>query len=282
MTHPTPSATPPLHAEDELEDEQTVSEYLEPEPSPRRVPESVPRWEAKVDADAEDVPQGFQIRYEDENENGSISVHSDEEEEDAPHARQVLTKEYPSERQQAKAKAAPRAHSDEQEEEYDASHARQGQQPKVKAAPKVRKPVAPAHDDDEEVVVVKKEVIERNLKQAKVKVASKPAPPAAGPSKSRSPADRTCYFRIIPCINSCAAVFNEDDTSEFSQATSTSDPDARFKISITGPEQTKVEFNTRGRHSVRKVLQGACKTFDINPNRFVFVLLVSTPVLICS
>ncbi|KAJ7684475.1 hypothetical protein DFH06DRAFT_8333 [Mycena polygramma] len=195
------------------------------------------------------------MRFEDEN--GSISVHSDAED-DAPHARQVLTKEYPTERQQAKAKAAPKAHSDEDEQEYDASHARQvfsteRQQAKAKAAPKARKPpVAPAHDETEEVVVKKEFHVERNSKQAKAKAASKPAPPTAGPSKSRSPAD----------------LF--DDTSESSHATSASDPDARFKISITGPQQTKVEFNTRGRHFVRKVLQGACKTFDVDFNRFVF------------
>ncbi|KAJ7885420.1 hypothetical protein B0H13DRAFT_2535963 [Mycena leptocephala] len=104
---PTPSATPPLSGDDEIEDEQVVREHLEPERSPGRATESPPRRVPKVEPEDESERR-VQSRYDNEGDaDGSVSV-QDDEEEDAPHARQVLDREFPSARVQAKAKAAPK------------------------------------------------------------------------------------------------------------------------------------------------------------------------------
>lgn len=105
---PTPSATPPLSGDDEIEDEQVVQEHLEPERSPGRATESPPRRVPKVEPEDESERR-VQSRYDNEDDaDGSVSVQDDEEEEDAPHTRQVLDREFPSARVQAKAKAAPK------------------------------------------------------------------------------------------------------------------------------------------------------------------------------
>jgi len=43
--------------------------------------------------------------------------------------------------------------------------------------------------------------------------------------------------------------------------------DPRFEIYIMGPEDQGAQFKTRGRHPVRKVLQAACKAFELDYDR---------------
>lgn len=44
--------------------------------------------------------------------------------------------------------------------------------------------------------------------------------------------------------------------------------DPRYKVFISGPlPEHRAEFMTRGGHPVRKVLAGACKTFDLDFKR---------------
>ncbi|THU90658.1 hypothetical protein K435DRAFT_781112 [Dendrothele bispora CBS 962.96] len=52
--------------------------------------------------------------------------------------------------------------------------------------------------------------------------------------------------------------------------------DGRFKVFIEGPggELNKAEFMTRMRHPVKKVLQGACRHFGVDPKRAQLELLV--------
>jgi hypothetical protein len=48
------------------------------------------------------------------------------------------------------------------------------------------------------------------------------------------------------------------------------DPDARYNVFISGPgPDQEAEFKTRGKHLVKKVLAGACKTFDLDLARYV-------------
>jgi len=49
-----------------------------------------------------------------------------------------------------------------------------------------------------------------------------------------------------------------------------SDPEERFNVIISGPgPDQEAEFKTRGKHLVRKVLAGACKTFELDFARYV-------------
>ncbi|KAJ7184472.1 hypothetical protein C8R46DRAFT_1343547 [Mycena filopes] len=92
---PTPSATPPLRGDDELEDERTVQEDLAPD-------SEVTHSDRAPKVESEDEPED-DIRAEDAwgaNESASAQG-DDEEDEDAPPARRVLNVELPSRRQQA-------------------------------------------------------------------------------------------------------------------------------------------------------------------------------------
>ncbi|PPQ89884.1 hypothetical protein CVT25_004806 [Psilocybe cyanescens] len=51
--------------------------------------------------------------------------------------------------------------------------------------------------------------------------------------------------------------------------------DPRFEIGIVGPGNDCVQFKTRGKHQVRKVLAAACKTFDMDESRAQLVLSLS-------
>ncbi|KAK7032195.1 hypothetical protein VNI00_013369 [Paramarasmius palmivorus] len=45
-------------------------------------------------------------------------------------------------------------------------------------------------------------------------------------------------------------------------------PDGRFKVYIEGPKHKhRAEFMTKSRHTIKKVLAGACKTFNLNPQQ---------------
>ncbi|KAJ7700894.1 hypothetical protein B0H17DRAFT_1046958 [Mycena rosella] len=64
-----------------------------------------------------------------------------------------------------------------------------------------------------------------------------------------------------------------DGAAESSQAAD----DDRFQVfvSVPGPDDKECAFMTRGRHRVRKVLEGVCKTFKLDPARAKLMLCVS-------
>ncbi|KAF8191539.1 hypothetical protein K438DRAFT_1830690 [Mycena galopus ATCC 62051] len=266
---PTPSATPSLR-EDEIEDsdEQAVREHLAaaPEPSSGRATESPPRRAPKVESeDDEEVFVGS--RYCSDADR-SVSLHDDddeeedEEEEDAPHARQVLSKEFPSAKRRAKSRVVP-DDEDELEEEVPSAHqvvrkevASERKQAKgkvVQGDEDEREPPAPAR-------IVKQEPLGEKPQVKPLRTTPKPhaeSSKAAAAAKSREPTNRP------------------DDTAESSRVASVKDE--RFKVYISGPRpEHKAEFMTRGGHVVRKVLAGACKTFDLDLEHAK--LMVCTPI----
>ncbi|KAJ6500678.1 hypothetical protein C8R45DRAFT_1092753 [Mycena sanguinolenta] len=270
---PTPSATPPLRGEDEIEDEQAIHDHLaEPESSHGRATESPPRRAANVESEDEEVFVGS--RYGDDEADRSARANDfddDEEEqeeedeleeEDAPHARQVLNKEYPSERRQAKRKIV---HDSDEDEEEEAPHTRQVLSKELSAGKKQAKGRVVKEEDEDapSARLVKQEPVEEKT-QGKVKAAPKvraessKAPAANGPPKSRGPANRSV------------------GTPESSRVVS--DPEERFKVHVTGPKpDNKAEFMTRGGHLVRKVLAGVCKNFDLDIDHAK--LLLCMPIL---
>ncbi|KAF7353760.1 Zn(2)-C6 fungal-type domain-containing protein [Mycena venus] len=141
---PTPSATPPLRGDDEIEDEQAVRDHLaESESSHGRATESPPCRVPKVESEDEEVFVGS--RYGDDDGDRSVHVDDDDgdddeeaEEEDAPHARQVLNQEFPSERKQAKRKVV-------RDEEEDAPQPRVAKQefPSERTSSKTKAPPKP-------------------------------------------------------------------------------------------------------------------------------------------
>jgi hypothetical protein len=60
--------------------------------------------------------------------------------------------------------------------------------------------------------------------------------------------------------------------SESSSSRVKPDPEARYTVIINGPPDQEAEFKTRGKHLVKKVLAGACKTFGLDLARYVFFL----------
>lgn len=54
-------------------------------------------------------------------------------------------------------------------------------------------------------------------------------------------------------------------------------PDAHFVVRIRAPESQEAEFKTRGKHTIKKVLLGACNTFDLDYERARLILVLSEP-----
>lgn len=55
------------------------------------------------------------------------------------------------------------------------------------------------------------------------------------------------------------------------------DDDTRFDVVIMGPdEDNPTQFKLRGKNSVRKVLNAACRNFDLDPNRFLSLSFCSS------
>ncbi|KAJ7144929.1 hypothetical protein C8R43DRAFT_1070446 [Mycena crocata] len=77
--------------------------------------------------------------------------------------------------------------------------------------------------------------------------------------------------------NSRSAIGQYDLASESSHQ-AVSDPDAQFNVFVSGPEpEHRREFLTRGRHLVRKVLSGVCKTYKLDVDHAKLLLCVSMP-----
>ncbi|KAJ4471552.1 hypothetical protein J3R30DRAFT_1093777 [Lentinula aciculospora] len=100
------------------------------------------------------------------------------------------------------------------------------------------------------------------------------------PSSSTAPTKDT---KLLPRIDAIAAsqptaIFTQNtdasaqsqdqsQTQTQTQTATSADPEPRFKIKIWGPGRQNGEFMTRKRHTVRKVLAGACKNFGVDPSQ---------------
>ncbi|KAJ7778711.1 hypothetical protein DFH07DRAFT_911040 [Mycena maculata] len=187
---PTPSATPPLHADEGSEDEDSVREQLEPEPTQSGAPETPLRRVPKVEPEDEEEMHG-ESRYEEGDAEESTNVQEEEEESRTPQV------------------------------------------------------------SNQQVYVQAREASSRTPR------AGTSAKPIAG--------------------NSRGASNRSEETAESSQVTG-SDAEERFKVHVTGPRASdKVEIITRGKHTIRKVLAGVCKTFRLDPGRARLLLYVETP-----
>ncbi|KAJ7348971.1 hypothetical protein DFH08DRAFT_863968 [Mycena albidolilacea] len=245
---PTPSATPPLRGGDEeIADEQAVQDHLaEAESSNGRATTSPPpRRALKVESEDEDEEVFVGSNYGDDDVNESVNIHDDEEEEheeeeeeeDAPHARRVLNKAFPSAKKQAKRKIVQDSDEDEPA------------------------PVPPAR------VVVKQEIPAERPSTSQAKPKPKPAPKAhAESSKAPAPKSRGAANRSEDAGESSRANANGSDTDErFKVYVTGPEPDHR------------AEFMTRGGHLVRKVLAGVCRTFDLDPEHAKLMLCMPLP-----
>ncbi|KAE9392734.1 hypothetical protein BT96DRAFT_924562 [Gymnopus androsaceus JB14] len=72
--------------------------------------------------------------------------------------------------------------------------------------------------------------------------------------------------QIDALTQSQSATAVPEEPSQIQQSQS-SDQDPRFKITIIGPGNERAEFMTRRKHTLRKVLAGACRNFNIDPTR---------------
>jgi hypothetical protein len=62
-------------------------------------------------------------------------------------------------------------------------------------------------------------------------------------------------------------IMTQDPNAAPQQSTQSAETDPRFRIQIFGPgEGDHAEFMMRKKHTIRKVLAGACKSFDIDPS----------------
>ncbi|KAH7871967.1 uncharacterized protein C8R40DRAFT_1174040 [Lentinula edodes] len=110
----------------------------------------------------------------------------------------------------------------------------------------------------------------------------------AKPSNSTAPAkDTRLLARIDAITDSQPPIILTQDTNASAQSqnqsqtqtqTSTSaEPEPRFKIRIWGPRDQNGEFMTKKKHTVRKVLAGACKNFGLDPIQAKLQLVVELP-----
>ncbi|KAJ7771495.1 hypothetical protein B0H16DRAFT_1513716 [Mycena metata] len=99
---PTPSATPPLLGDDELEDERTVQEDLAPNHEEEDQSDRTP----KVKSDAEEEDALAESASEEDALASAQGDNDDAEENDAPQVQQAIKNEFPSHRQQAREAAA--------------------------------------------------------------------------------------------------------------------------------------------------------------------------------
>lgn len=65
-------------------------------------------------------------------------------------------------------------------------------------------------------------------------------------------------------------IMTQDPNASTQQSTQSAETDPRFRIQIFGPgEGDQAEFMMRKKHTIRKVLAGACKSFEIDPSSWV-------------
>jgi hypothetical protein len=88
-----------------------------------------------------------------------------------------------------------------------------------------------------------------------------PTPNLSNSGAYSSLSTSTCYQHLVSYAG-----------SESSSSRVKPDPEARYTVIINGPPDQEAEFKTRGKHLVKKVLAGACKTFGLDLARYVFFL----------
>ncbi|KAJ7491109.1 hypothetical protein FB451DRAFT_1552634 [Mycena latifolia] len=95
------------------------------------------------------------------------------------------------------------------------------------------------------------------------------------PKEEPMPKERGETSKRKPVSKPREAATRSDYTSESSQQTTTAEEE-RFNVLVSGPrsDHKEREFKTRGGHLVRKVLDGACKTFELDANRAKLMLYV--------
>jgi len=96
-----------------------------------------------------------------------------------------------------------------------------------------------------------------------------PVPPRYQPTAPVSTA-RLSYPRVVkpsqlPSASSRITVIGEPGSKD----------EERFTVTIIGPyEEQQAEFKTRGKHTIKKVLAAACRTFELDYDLARLILLV--------
>ncbi|KAJ3904972.1 hypothetical protein F5879DRAFT_25231 [Lentinula edodes] len=70
---------------------------------------------------------------------------------------------------------------------------------------------------------------------------------------------------IILTQDTNASAQSQNQSQTQTQTSTSAEPEPRFKIRIWGPRDQNGEFMTKKKHTVRKVLAGACKNFGLDP-----------------
>ncbi|KAJ3993974.1 hypothetical protein F5050DRAFT_1777920 [Lentinula boryana] len=138
-------------------------------------------------------------------------------------------------------------HLEDKEDNLGRNHASKGSKPSPKRT---------ASKADEEISV--------NVKKEKT---SKPSSTSARPKDTRPGASTDNPPTLISTQNTDASPQNHIQSQTQTQMGTSADSEPRFKIKIWGPRNQNGEFMTRKKHTVRKVLAGACKNFGINPSQ---------------
>ncbi|KAJ3748439.1 hypothetical protein DFH05DRAFT_561890 [Lentinula detonsa] len=118
-------------------------------------------------------------------------------------------------------------------------------------------PKRTASKEDEEISVnVKKE---KTIKPSSTSARPKDTQPGA--STDNLPTSESSTQNTDPSPQ------NHIQSQTQTQMGTSADSEPRFKIKIWGPRNQNGEFMTRKKHTVRKVLAGACKNFGIDPSQ---------------
>ncbi|KAJ3789336.1 hypothetical protein GGU10DRAFT_343870 [Lentinula aff. detonsa] len=118
------------------------------------------------------------------------------------------------------------------------------------------------------------EEISVNVKKEKT---SKPSSTSARPKYTQTGAS-TDNPTSISSQNPDTSPQNHIQSQTQTQMGTSADSEPRFKIKIWGPRNQNGEFMTRKKHTVRKVLAGACKNFSIDPSHKYLNLMMKPPV----
>ncbi|KAJ3809103.1 hypothetical protein F5876DRAFT_78102 [Lentinula aff. lateritia] len=82
---------------------------------------------------------------------------------------------------------------------------------------------------------------------------------------------------IILTQDTDASAQSQNQPQTQTQTSTSAEPEPRFKIRIWGPRDQNGEFMTKKKHTVRKVLAGACKNFGLDPIQAKLQLVVELP-----
>ncbi|KAJ3864539.1 hypothetical protein EV359DRAFT_63919 [Lentinula novae-zelandiae] len=100
----------------------------------------------------------------------------------------------------------------------------------------------------------------------------------AKPSNSTASAkDTNSQPAIILTQDPNPSAQSQNQSQTQTQTSTSTEPEPRFKIRIWGPRDQNGEFMTKKKHTVRKVLAGACKNFGLDPVQAKLQLVVELP-----